>query len=165
MTSHSSNIMAAPPSPPPVAHPAPNDPNAPLPIVPAAAGPPAVAPPWFQDAIEHFRVEFRNEMRAMIRAEVFPKLHRLMNQRVEDGTIIPYVYLPFTNGDDPTQPPHNLPPLDNVNAIENLNEQDLAAYLTGYGINPLPASPNPHMYTTNLLQKDTLKGLIGATRF
>jgi hypothetical protein len=55
---------------------------------------------------------------------------------------------------------HNLPPLASVNAIDNLNGQDLAAYLTGYGVVPLPAGANPH--ATNRLWKETLKGLVGA---
>ena len=54
----------------------------------------------------------------------------------------------------------NLPPLVSVNAIDNLNGQDLAAYLTGYGSVPLPVGGNPH--ATNRLRKETLKGLVGA---
>jgi len=83
-----------------------------------------------------------------------------MNQRRGEGNVVPYEVIPFINGNDPTQPPHNLPPLGSVNAIENLNGHDLAAYLTGYGIIPLPAGANPH--ATNRLWKETLKGLVGA---
>ena len=56
---------------------------------------------------------------------------------------------------------NNLPPLDSVSAIENLNEQHLIAYLNGYGVIPIPAGANPH--ATNWLQKETLKGLVGAS--
>jgi hypothetical protein len=56
---------------------------------------------------------------------------------------------------------NNLPPLLSVDAIENLDGQDLAAYLTGYGIIPLPAGGGPH--ATNRLRKETLKRLVGAS--
>ena len=51
---------------------------------------------------------------------------------------------------------HNLPPLLSINAIENLNEHDLMAYLTGYGV-VAPVGANPH--ATNRLQKETPKEL------
>lgn len=55
---------------------------------------------------------------------------------------------------------NNLPPLHSVNAIENLNEHDLVAYLVGYGVVP-PAGT----HTTNYLQKDTLKHMVGASSY
>ena len=53
---------------------------------------------------------------------------------------------------------HNLPYLGSVNAIDNLDENQLAAYLNGYDIDP-PAGADPA--TTDHLQKQTLKRLIG----
>lgn len=101
-----------------------------------------------------------------------------MNQSRLDGTVVAFKVVPFTDGSDPTQPPvgfvlvssndgseltcdqNNLPPLHSVNAIENLNGHDVVAYLVGYGVVP-PAGTNPH--TTNYLQKDALKLLVGCT--
>jgi len=95
-----------------------------------------------------------------LRTDILPDLKRLMNQRRGEGNVVPYEVIPFTNGNDPTQPPHNLPPLVSVNAIETLGGLALAAYLTNYGIVPLPAGASPH--ATNRLRKETLKGLVGA---
>ena len=100
-----------------------------------------------------------------------------MNQQRGDGGVIRYEIVPFANGEIPTQPPvsvlsasndesqltsdqHNLPYLGSVNAIENLNENQLAAYLNGYGIVP-PAGADPA--TTDHWQKQTLKRLIGVS--
>jgi len=96
-----------------------------------------------------------------MRAEILPDLKRLMNQRRGDGTVVPFEVVPFTtNGNDPTQPPHNLPPLLSVNVINTLNGHDLVEYLNGYGVVP-PISANPH--ATNHLQKETLKALVGVS--
>ncbi|KAF8241061.1 hypothetical protein L208DRAFT_1352094 [Tricholoma matsutake] len=132
----------------------------------AAVGPQVCScrPPWFQGAIQQLcidlRNDIRNDIRTMLRTDILPDLKRLMNQHRGEGNVVPYEVIPFTNGNDPTQPPYNLPPLGSINAIENLNGHDLAAYLTGYGIVPLPAGENLH--ATNCLQKETLKGLVGA---
>ncbi|KAF5375656.1 hypothetical protein D9615_009374 [Tricholomella constricta] len=79
--------------------------------------------------MQQLRVDIRND----IRAELVPDFKRLVNHQRGDGTIVPFEIVPFTNGDDPTQPPHNLPRLLSVNSVEDLNGRDLAAYLTGYG--------------------------------
>ncbi|KAF8812885.1 hypothetical protein BYT27DRAFT_7132131 [Phlegmacium glaucopus] len=125
----------------------------------AAAGPQAVAPRWFQGAIQQLRVDLQNDMRSMIRAEILPDLKRLMNKHRGEGIVVPFEVVPFTNGSDPTQPPNNLPPLHSINVIENLNENDLVEYLTGYGVIP-PVGAN--QYISNHLQKETLKGLVRA---
>ena len=100
-----------------------------------------------------------------------------MNQQRGDGGVIRYEIVPFANGEIPTQPPvsvlsasndgsqltsdqHNLPYLGSVNAIQNLDENQLAAYLNGYRIVP-PADADPA--TTDRWQKQTLKRLIGVS--
>ena len=72
---------------------------------------------------------------------------------LRDGGVIRYEIVPFDNGEIPTQPhvsvvsasndesqltsdQHNLPYLGSVNAIENLDENQSAAYFNGYGIVP-----------------------------
>lgn len=122
----------------------------------AAAAGPQGAIQQLQDAIQQLCADLRND----IRAEIMPDLRRLMNQSRLDGTVVAFKVVPFTDGSDPTQPPNNLPPLHSVNAIENLNGHDVVAYLVGYGVVP-PAGTNPH--TTNYLQKDALKLLVGCT--
>ena len=70
-----------------------------------------------------------------------------MNQGRVEGNLA-YEIIPFANGDDPTQGPvsrdlvpvtinltqhcnqHDLPLLGSIDAIENLNGQELAGYLT-----------------------------------
>jgi hypothetical protein len=96
----------------------------------------------------------------MMRAEILPDLKRLMNQHRGDGIVVLFEVVPFANGNDPTQPPHNLPPLLSVNAIENLNGHDLVEYLNGYGV-VAPVGANPH--ATNRLRKETLKDLVGVS--
>lgn len=54
---------------------------------------------------------------------------------------------------------NNLPPLHTVNAIDNLNGNDLLRYLTGYGAVP-PVGANRR--ATNRLRKEALKSLVGA---
>lgn len=46
----------------------------------AGAGPQAVAPPWFQDAIQQLHMDLQNVMRDMIaalRAELLPEIKRV----------------------------------------------------------------------------------------
>ncbi|KIJ11779.1 hypothetical protein PAXINDRAFT_157172 [Paxillus involutus ATCC 200175] len=148
-----------PPNPPLIAPPVqPNDPNVPV------AGPQAAAPPWFQGIIQPLFMDLRNDLQndmwTMMRAEFLPGFKRLVNQHRGDGKVVSFDIVPFTNGNDPTQPPDNLPPLHSIDVIENLNEHDLMEYLNGYGVVP-PVSTNP--YATNYLQKEILKGLIGSS--
>ncbi|KAM6497341.1 hypothetical protein JOM56_007814 [Amanita muscaria] len=50
------------------------------------------------------------------------------------GTSLDAVYeiVPFQNGQDPTAPPHNLPPLTSVEAILGLSDRQLDSYLRSY---------------------------------
>ncbi|KIJ99349.1 hypothetical protein K443DRAFT_679969 [Laccaria amethystina LaAM-08-1] len=120
------------------------------------SSPQAVDPPWIQP----IQAGIQQILGAIqqLHAGIVPDLKRLMNQHRADGAVIEYEIVPFTNGDDPTQPPHNLPYLGSVNAIENLDGNELVGYLNGYGVVP-PAGTNP--VATNLLQVQTLKRLVG----
>jgi len=128
----------------------------------AAAAPQAVAPAWFQAAIQQLRIDIRNDIRNDIRADILPDLKQLINRQRGEGDVVPFEIVPFNNGTDPTQPPNNLPPLHSVNAIQNLNGHDLVSYLHGYNVIPAPGGPNPH--ATNRLQKDILKKKVGASK-
>jgi len=111
----------------------------------AAPPPPPAVPPaplW----VQQLRLDVQNDVRNIIRAEVLPDLKRLMNQHRGDGSVVPLEVVPFTNGDNPTQPP-------------NLNGHNLNQYLNGYGVAP-PVGANPH--ATNHLWKETVKSLVGA---
>ncbi|KAJ7056960.1 hypothetical protein C8F01DRAFT_1152867 [Mycena amicta] len=57
-----------------------------------------------------------------------------LNDRYAPGYVAPFVVLPFLNGDDPTDAPHNLPPMHNAGDIEALTAAAITAYLTGYGL-------------------------------
>lgn len=93
-----------------------------------------------------------------------PTHTKLMNHNRDDGACgVPYEVVPFTNGDDPTQPPvscacaspgseltcdqHNLPPLHSVYVIKSLDNQQLSAYLTGYGTSPLQVPDDRQKWT------------------
>ena len=58
-----------------------------------------------------------------------------------------------------TRDQHNLPPLHTATDVENLNDEDLVRYLTGYGVDSLPVGPNP--LATNEKRKVDLKFMIG----
>ncbi|KAN0135219.1 hypothetical protein V8E53_007110 [Lactarius tabidus] len=85
---------------------------------------------------------------------------REINRGRLDGNIIAYKVVPFPNGDDPTQPPHNLPHLVSVDVIKQLSECQLTSYLTGYCVN-LPIGPTPR--DTDYLRRGYLKGAVGAS--
>ncbi|KAM6492393.1 hypothetical protein JOM56_012117 [Amanita muscaria] len=101
------------------------------------AAPQAMVPPWLQGIVLQFRGELRNESQQLrreiqndlqqlrgqvdIMASVLPELKRLTNQQRGDGTLVHYEVVPFVNGMDPTLPPYNLPRLDSVTTIDNLN--------------------------------------------
>ncbi|KAH9000234.1 hypothetical protein EDB92DRAFT_1812619 [Lactarius akahatsu] len=81
--------------------------------------------------------------------------HTQTNHTRGTGNIMPFAIIPFTNGGDPTLPPHNLPPLYSIGVIEGLNEHDLATYLTHYDVVPIPAGA--------AAGREALKRLIGAS--
>ncbi|KAI9451793.1 hypothetical protein BJY52DRAFT_1295830 [Lactarius psammicola] len=123
----------------------------------AAADPQAAPPPWFQNAAQ----QLRNDISRSVRIEIVPDLKRQMNMGRGHGNIMPFEIVPFIDGSDPTLPPHNLPPLRSVVAIEGLTGQNLVRYLNGYGFNPLPIGENP--VATNRLRKETLKIMVGVS--
>ncbi|KAH8978069.1 hypothetical protein EDB92DRAFT_653866 [Lactarius akahatsu] len=117
----------------------------------AATGPQAVAPPW----VAQLQIDIMNGTRQVLRTEILPELRRQTNHTRGTGNIMPFAIIPFTNGDDPTLPPHNLPPLYSIGVIEGLNEHDLATYLTHYDVVPIPAGA--------AAGREALKRLIGAS--
>ncbi|KAF8498315.1 hypothetical protein BU17DRAFT_72341 [Hysterangium stoloniferum] len=87
-----------------------------------------MASPWFQASVQQLRADIIADVRAMI----VPELRRVclkycicslqkMNQSRGDGRVKAYAIVPFTNGDDPTQLPHNLPCVSSVDDIDDLN--------------------------------------------
>ncbi|KIY68511.1 hypothetical protein CYLTODRAFT_421542 [Cylindrobasidium torrendii FP15055 ss-10] len=57
-----------------------------------------------------------------------------LNRDRGDGRTIPYVVMPFLDGSRPDQAPHSLPPLLNVDTIEDLTDDEVDAYVEGYGL-------------------------------
>ncbi|KAI9440475.1 hypothetical protein H4582DRAFT_2074261 [Lactarius indigo] len=95
-----------------------------------------------------------NDIRQDMMTIILPELRQSWGR----GHVVPLEVAPFVNGDDPTLPPHNLPPLHSVDDIDNLNEHDLVIYLTLYGTAPLPGGTNP-----TAARKQALKVLVGAS--
>ncbi|KAI9447209.1 hypothetical protein BJY52DRAFT_366245 [Lactarius psammicola] len=123
----------------------------------AVANPQAMTPPWLQGTtIQQLCANIQND----IRQEFVPDLKRLMNHNRGNGNVVPFEVIPFTDGSDPTLPPHNLPPLHSINVIRNLDEQTLATYLTHYGVVPLPSVVGDPL-ATNEFQKDRLRIFVG----
>ncbi|KAM6497453.1 hypothetical protein JOM56_007926 [Amanita muscaria] len=99
------------------------------------------APVWFGAAMADALEPIRNEMRAMrtdIEAlkEESAKTRRLTaqlyNEKRGSGVNSAYEVVPFPNGQDPTAPPYNLPPLTSVEAIQGLTDRQLDLYLRNY---------------------------------
>ncbi|KAI9431232.1 hypothetical protein H4582DRAFT_2009491 [Lactarius indigo] len=134
----------------------------------AHADPQVMVPPWFHEAIQQLRGDIQNDIQQArndilqalgnLRSQVLPSLKQLIN--LSKSGAVPLEVVPFTNGDDPTQPPHNLPHIDSAATIDGLNGAQLIGYLNGYGINPLPRGIHPH--ATNRARKETLKRVVGA---
>ncbi|KAK9357176.1 hypothetical protein V1504DRAFT_465463 [Lipomyces starkeyi] len=73
-------------------------------------------------------------LEGMVRAQNLNLLGaHLSANRAADGVRTPFYIIPFRDGSLPTQPPHSLPALSNVDVIENLNAGQLREYCTGYG--------------------------------
>ncbi|KAH9013232.1 hypothetical protein EDB85DRAFT_2034448 [Lactarius pseudohatsudake] len=130
----------------------------------AVAAPEAMVPPAVLNQIHQLHNEIHQVQVNLqnTRAEILPDLKRLMNQSRGEGNIVPFEVVPFTDGTDPTLPPHNLPPLHTVNVINNLSEQFLTTYLTHYGVVPLPIGGSSVATNCLQLQKERLKQLVGA---
>ncbi|KAF9516757.1 hypothetical protein BS47DRAFT_1340385 [Hydnum rufescens UP504] len=79
----------------------------------------------------------------------------LANGMRHDGLVIPYTIVPFTDGDDPTQPPHNLVPLVSTAVIDTLSAHRCNRYLDGYEVDRPPGVGNV------ALRRQLLKRAIG----
>ncbi|KAF9513292.1 hypothetical protein BS47DRAFT_1344330 [Hydnum rufescens UP504] len=80
----------------------------------------------------------------------------LANGMRHDGLATPYTIVPFTDGDDPTQPPHNLVPLVSTAVIDALSAHRCNRYLDGYKVDHPPGVGNL------ALRRQLLKRAIGA---
>ncbi|OAX36892.1 hypothetical protein K503DRAFT_867251 [Rhizopogon vinicolor AM-OR11-026] len=60
--------------------------------------------------------------------------YRLFNQQALDGSLTRFQTMLFPDDTDPTQPPHNLPRITNVQVVNDMDweEQDVLAYDQGY---------------------------------
>jgi len=123
----------------------------------SAAAPIADAPPWLHPALQQLRQEIRDDIRNEIRNELVPiraQLKRRINWGRGDGGVVAFDIVPFADGSDPTQEPHELDPLHSFAIINNLEGPEIINYLNGYGI-PLPQGAHP--LETNQLRKDALR--------
>ncbi|KAH9999082.1 hypothetical protein BJV77DRAFT_1064558 [Russula vinacea] len=99
----------------------------------------AAAPAWFAGAVLQV-INGPNEICdsiAEIRASLISMKRmdaKAWNIHCDDGHQRPYCVMPFLNGGIPTQPPHNLPELRNVDAIRGLDGPQSASYMNGYGL-------------------------------
>ncbi|KAJ7087543.1 hypothetical protein B0H15DRAFT_1022651 [Mycena belliarum] len=107
---------------------------------------PAGMPPWFQQwNITQF-LPLRQDVTDLtrdvtdLRREFANFRGQTFNARRATGHQMAFETLNFINGDDPTMQPHNLPRLQNNDALRALTAAELTAYLTGYG---LSAQGNP----------------------
>ncbi|KAF9516747.1 hypothetical protein BS47DRAFT_1340369 [Hydnum rufescens UP504] len=80
----------------------------------------------------------------------------LVNGTRDHGLVIPYTIVPFADGDDPTQPPHNLVPLLSTAVIDTLSAHRCNDYLDGYNVDRPPGAGNV------ALRHELLKRAIGA---
>ncbi|KAF5379190.1 hypothetical protein D9615_005901 [Tricholomella constricta] len=85
----------------------------------------AVAPPWFAPAL------------AAGLAPLMRTAHINYNLCAGDGHSRRFQVVPFLDGTLPTGPPHNLPPLVNLQVVNTLTGPQATAYLQGYG-QPVP---------------------------
>ncbi|KAK9244404.1 hypothetical protein V1506DRAFT_321836 [Lipomyces tetrasporus] len=75
-----------------------------------------------------------NRLEGLSRAQNLNLMGVQLNaNRAADGVHKPFYIIPFRDGSLPTQPPHNLPPLFNLEIIEHLDGDLLREYCTGYG--------------------------------
>ncbi|KIL59133.1 hypothetical protein M378DRAFT_169794 [Amanita muscaria Koide BX008] len=82
----------------------------------------AIVPAWFVPAL------------AQGLAPVTRIASKTYNLQAGTGRERPFQIVPFPNGTLPTAPPHNLPALTNVDAIDALTARQCARYLRGYNI-------------------------------
>ena len=98
------------------------------------ANPLAGVPDWFFPAMTQALQPLRNDINGLRNDSL-----KHWNSMFGEGTVNPYNIIPFADGADPTQPPHNLPPLRTLGNINQLSAVHVNAYLAGYGI-AIPAN-------------------------
>ncbi|KAJ7267438.1 hypothetical protein C8J57DRAFT_365930 [Mycena rebaudengoi] len=137
-----------------------------------ASNPAALVPAWAQGFIATI-----NTMSAIVNDMRVDQL-KVQNSMLGDGRGFPYKTIPFkvvaaapaavpvppapqVTLQDPTQAPHNLPPLHNLDDIKALVGPDITSYLTGYGV---PA-PFPHAVKKRQKLLARILGYIGDEKF
>jgi len=97
-------------------------------------------PPWFQKAIAQINARIdriENELRRVRAMAAWS-----FNSQQHDGRFVAFAEVPFPNGQMPTEPPHNLTPLRNLDDITNLTAVESAHYWNHYYHGNLPALPH-----------------------
>lgn len=86
-------------------------------------------PAWFEPAM------------TTLLAPIRITLAQTRNFHFLDGSIIPFMIVPFNDGSMPTEAPHNLLPLVNVAAVRALTEAQTTAYAVGYALGNVGPAP------------------------
>eukprot|EP00123_Amoebidium_parasiticum_P008808 comp19032_c0_seq4/m.21447 comp19032_c0_seq4/g.21447 ORF comp19032_c0_seq4/g.21447 comp19032_c0_seq4/m.21447 type:complete len:182 (-) comp19032_c0_seq4:457-1002(-) len=60
------------------------------------------------------------------------RMCKAFNRTCSDGMAVSFEVVRFPDGSDPTQPPHELPPLCNVEDLKKLTGPEMKTYLEGY---------------------------------
>ncbi|KAG6816115.1 hypothetical protein H0H87_008537 [Tephrocybe sp. NHM501043] len=95
------------------------------------------------EAIEPFKKEMQDSMKKLTQriGRVWRMSSRTHNQMTTSDNA-PLEIVPFLNGDDPTEEPHNLPALGSAAAVRALSVNDQHAYYTGYYKTRAPRNGN-----------------------
>ncbi|KAJ7934878.1 hypothetical protein B0H13DRAFT_2305334 [Mycena leptocephala] len=102
-------------------------------------GGPGAMPAWFQ-AWNNTEFQPLKQRIEALHIELATFRAQFANGLCATGHQAPFQVVVFTSGDNPTEDPHNLPPIENTAEILALNAADTTAYLSGYG---LSAQGNP----------------------
>jgi hypothetical protein len=105
-------------------------------VGPAAA---AVAPGWFHAAQQPMlqllqQVQQQQQQTHLHILALTQQSAKNWNSAAGDGITKPWMPVPFLDGGNPTEAPHNLPPVTNVGELCQLAAIHQTAYLRGYGI-------------------------------
>ncbi|KAF8871367.1 hypothetical protein BD779DRAFT_1576997 [Infundibulicybe gibba] len=98
-------------------------------------------PAWFAGAVDRLLQPIKDDLNT-IKRDVrdlrtgLGKVRRISaityNEACGTGDNIGLEVVPFANGEDPTEPPHNLPPLTSYQAVHDLDAAQRDAYYRGY---------------------------------
>ncbi|KDQ21178.1 hypothetical protein BOTBODRAFT_168507 [Botryobasidium botryosum FD-172 SS1] len=97
----------------------------------AGAAKPYVVQKQFPQVLPAWAVEISNSIQALL-----VTCYKASNAARGPGLPVPYEVVPLSNGDLPTEAPHNLPALTSIILIEGMNEPALDAYIMAI-LNPV----------------------------